>query len=278
MVRPATAGDLPGARAVAEAHGDVFEPDRPDNLTHELEQGRLVVAADASGVVGFGGALERGGVTYLADLFLLPDRLGLGIGSAIMGELFPRARTPRFTFASGDPRALPLYVRFGMRPLTPLLYLRGDPATFGRLPHLDATLQEAEPGGIVALDGWAFGRERRQDLAFMQAAGWTGLVARRGRGVVGYGFLRVAPRRDGPRALINPSGADSEENLAAVTFALLRRAAPLAPVVNIAVLGTHPALPALLAAGFRVEDRDTSMASDPRLIDGTRYGPSPVIG
>src|SRR5438132_1116977 len=87
-VRPATAADLPGARGVAEAHGDVFEPGRPDNLTHELEQGRLVVAADGPRVVGFGGALERGGVAYLADLFLLPDRLGRGIGAGIMRALF----------------------------------------------------------------------------------------------------------------------------------------------------------------------------------------------
>jgi GNAT superfamily N-acetyltransferase len=277
IVRAATAEDLPGVRNVARVHGHVFDEGRRDSVDHELEHGRLVVAADGDGVIGFGAVVERDGVAYLADLFLLHDRLGQGIGSAIMRALFP-ARGERYTFASSDPRALPLYVRHGMRPLMPLLYLRGDAAAAARLPDPGLALQEAGDREIEQLDAEAFGRSRPEDHAFMSAIGPPGLVAHDETGTVGYGYVRVGRRPDGPRALLNPSGSTTASGLARTTFALLRHASTLAPAANVAVLGTHPGLPDLLAAGYRVEDLDTYMATRPDLLDGTRYGPSPTVG
>jgi GNAT superfamily N-acetyltransferase len=274
---PASAADLPAIRAIARAHGDVFEEGKPDHVGHELEHGRLVVAEDQGVIVGYGGAFERAGVSYLADLFVEPDLLGQGAGTALMRELYPEPGE-RFTYASPDHRALSLYVRSGMRALTSLFYLRGDPAAAHRLPEPEVQLEPGSADAVLAFDASSFGRERPADLDFLVARGSERLVARSGRAIVGYGFVRVAPHRDGAAALLNPSGADTPENMVRTTFALIRHAAALAPQVYVALLGDFPALAEVLVAGFRIHDRDTYMASRPDLVDGTRYAPSPTIG
>lgn len=253
---------------MADAYGDLQRwPTRPDHLDHELEHGRLVVGEDEGRIVGFGAALERGRVTYLADLFVLPDRLGRGVGGAIMGALFPDLGE-RFTFASSDPRTRPLYTRYGMRPLSRLLYLGAPVAAARSVAEPDLGPAEATAGEVVELDRRASGRERARDLEFLGSLG-TFLVSGDA-----YGYVRVVGRE----ALLNPTGAADAEGLSSITRALVRHAAERASVVRVAAMESHPALPALLAAGFVVEEFDTYMASRPDLVDGTRYGPSPVVG
>jgi hypothetical protein len=255
---------------VADAYGDLRRwPTRPDYLDHELEHGRLVVGEDDGRIVGFGAALERGEVTYLADLFVLPDRLGRGVGSAIMGALFPDTDPDdRFTFASSDPRTRPLYTRHGMRPVGRLLYLGAAAAAARRVAGPDLGPAEATAAEVVELDRRASGRERPQDLEFLGGLG-TFLLSGDA-----YGYLRIV----GQEALLNPTGAAHAAGLTAITQALVRHAAARASVVRVAVMEAHPALPALVAAGFVVEEFDTYMTSKPDLVDGTRYGPSPVVG
>lgn len=265
-------------REIARLHGDLLAgTTQPDTADHELQHGRLIVAVEGDLVLGFGAVLERSGVSYLADLFLLPDRLGRGIGSAIMRELFPDP-SERFTFASSDPRALPLYVRFGMLPYTPLLYLCGERSSVMRLPDSKVALEEESLDEVVRMDHRASGRERPEDHTFLHGVGGRAFVARDQGGTLGYGYVRVVPGERGPEALLNPTGAHTEKALARTMMALLRHAVALASTVKVAVLGTQTMLPALLSAGFRVQDRDTLMASTPELLDGSRYCPSPVLG
>ena len=133
-IRPASDADTAGIRAVWAANGDDIPDGGVDILTpylaHLMHTGRVVVATAADHVVGFGAVVERAGVTHLADLFVLPDHFGQGIGKQLLAALFGDT-TRRTTFASADPRALPLYVRSGMTPLWPNLYLEVD---VSRLP------------------------------------------------------------------------------------------------------------------------------------------------
>jgi GNAT superfamily N-acetyltransferase len=117
IVQPATRDDIGGVRAIAHAYGNLgYWPRRPDYLDHELESGRLLVAVDGGvgGALAFAAVLERGGVAHLAELFVRPDRLGQGIGGRLLTEVLAGTEE-RVTFASSDPRAVPLYARHGAR-------------------------------------------------------------------------------------------------------------------------------------------------------------------
>ena len=104
------------------------------------------MADEGGAVVGFGAAVDAGRSVHLADLFVRPDRLGQGIGRPLLDAVFGDAER-RTTFASDDPRALPIYVRVGMRPLWASLYVEGPSS---RLPvatgHLRNTRRDSRGG------------------------------------------------------------------------------------------------------------------------------------
>ena len=147
VVRAAGDADIADILAIWAANGDTIPEGGANLLTpylvHLMSTGRVLVAADDDGAVGFGAVIERAGVTHLADLFVLPDRFGQGIGALLLDRLFADTGA-RTTFASSDPRALPLYVRSGMTPYWPNLYLDGDSAA---LPP-DAPGLVCEPAGL----------------------------------------------------------------------------------------------------------------------------------
>jgi hypothetical protein len=219
-------------------------------------------------------------LAHLADLFVRPDRLGTGIGNAILAAALPANGEP-LTFASADPRALPLYVKHGMLPIAPLLYLTGDTQAARRLPDPGITLAEADPASIRNLDRTASGRDRPQDLEFLHASAHAhGFIARHGGEVIGYGYCRMAdvPGHGSRRAFLGPIGARSEADAVRTAIAVLRWAAEQAPQMTIPVFGPHPATPIILGAHFRIEDIDTYMASGAGLIDLARYCPSVELG
>ena len=98
-----------------------------DHLRHLRESGRMVMATSDDGQpAGFGGIVERSGVTRLADLFIDPEHQGQGLGQALLHEMLD-AKTVMTTSPRADPRALPLYTRAGMQPLWPYHFVVGDP-------------------------------------------------------------------------------------------------------------------------------------------------------
>jgi GNAT superfamily N-acetyltransferase len=171
-IHAAASADMPAVRRVAASFGLLDKwPTRPDYLDCELEHGRLLVAeatadiaaagdeGSADALIGFGGSLRRGEITHLGDLFVDPRFQSSGVGRAILNGLFDRPG-PRVTFASADPRAVPLYIRYGMRPLAPLYYLSGpadDPARTvprGPEPANPSTIDVSE---LAAADAAASG-------------------------------------------------------------------------------------------------------------------------
>src|SRR5690349_21740100 len=114
-IRRSTADDVHAIRAILVAHDN----DRPVRgggvatvgpyVSHRIGLHRTLVAEDDGEPVAFGSVLDTGRVRMLADLFVEPGRLGQGLGRPLLRELFEDAPA-RATFASSDPRALPLYV------------------------------------------------------------------------------------------------------------------------------------------------------------------------
>ncbi len=274
-IRPATLADLGSIRSILAAHGndgpvvigDVVGP----YIAHLIGRGGARVALLDETVVGFGAAIDTGRSIHLADLFVDPERLGQGIGKPLLAAVLDGAER-RTTFASEDPRALPLYVRAGMQPMWTSLYVQGPSAA---LPRTTANLvaETATPDRLAALERDWTGIDRSVDHAFWGTIpDGDAFVVVDGSTVAAFGYARTrqaVPIRVLDRLVIHP---DADPVAAAVAGAA--RAGQGGPV-HICLLGPHPVLRLLLECGFRVVDRDVYLASDPTIVDPARLIPNP---
>jgi GNAT superfamily N-acetyltransferase len=276
-IRAATDEDVPAIRAILAAHGndgavvvaDVVGP----YLRHLIRRRGARVAVEGDEVVGFGATVDTGRSVHLADLFIRPDRIGQGIGKPLLAAVFGDARR-RTTFASDDPRALPIYVRAGMLPLWASLYLEG-PAD--RLPRAPSSLRTAPASAneLAATERDWTGTDRGVDHGFWasqpDADGFTVLDGDRVV-AIGCGRARQAsPIRVLDRLVVHP---DQAVDPVPVTMAALTRAAR-GGVVLACIQGPSPVLRPLLDLGFRIADRDQFMSSEPDLVDPARLIPNP---
>jgi hypothetical protein len=162
---------------------------------------------------------------------------------------------------------LPLYVRNGMTPLWPNLYLEGS---LDRLPE-PAPGYRCEPAGpdrIADLEESWLGHVHRADHRF-----WASLpesrpfvVLRHGRPV---GAAHARLRRTGRDRWINRMVMAPEAEPADVLVAAYRHAAAGGRMGS-CLPGPSPALRPLLEYGFHIIERDTFMASDAAVFDPTR--------
>jgi GNAT superfamily N-acetyltransferase len=246
MIRAAEASDLAEIARIAAAN-DEDDGGNPGYVAHLRSHGRLLVAGDGV-LAGYCGVRTVGDATMLTDLFVDPARHGGGVGRALLDAALS-GTGERFTFASRDPRAMSLYVRSGMVPRWPLLYLSG-PSRPGSGPEL-VTPEEA---AVAERD--LHGHDRGPDYAFWATLpNATGLLVRDGTAVVAAGAA------GGGRLLhlVTAAGADPSATLAAALGAFAGRTALCLP-------GPHPALPGLLGAGWRIDDLDHHVSSRPDLV------------
>ncbi len=273
--RLATADDVADIRAILVAHGndgpiataDIVGP----YVHHLIRRGGAWVAVQRGTIVGFAATLDTGRSTHLADLFVHPDRLGEGIGRPLLETAFGDS-TVRTTFASDDPRAMPLYMRAGMYPVWPSLYVQGVSSTLPTLAGAIRT-ETAAPERLSALERDWTGIDRAVDHAYWaEMAACDPFVVVDGDAVAGLAYARTrqaAAIRVIDRLLIHP-----DADPVATTIAALARAGRDGPVFA-CFLGAHPAVRPLLEAGFRIVDRDQFMTSDPTVIDPVRHLPNP---
>ena len=269
-IRPASDADTAAIRSIWAANGDEIPDGGADiltpYLTHLMTAGRVLVADDASGVVGFGAVVERADITHLADLFVLPARFGEGIGGRLLAALFGDA-SRRTTFASADPRALPLYVRFGMTPWWPNLYLDIDSSQLAPTPP-GVDCEGAGPDRVAELEQHWLGAADSDDHRF-----WASLpdacpfvVTETGRPVAA---VHARARRTGRDRWINRLAMAPDVDPSVVLLAAYVHAAEGGRIGS-CLPGPSPALAPLLAAGCRIVDRDTFMASDLAMFDTER--------
>ena len=269
-IRSAGDDDTASIVAIWAANGDEIPEGGADILSpylaHLMRTGRVLVAVDAHSLVGFGAIVERAGVTHLADLFVLPDRFGEGIGGLLLAAIFGDAER-RTTFASSDPRALPLYVRSGMTPWWPNLYLDVDSAG---LPAAPAAIS-CEPAGsdtLAELEQVWLGSTSASDHRF-----WASLPEARPFVVTDscrpLAVAHARSRRTGRDRWINRLVLAPEADPLAVILVAYHHAAE-GGRIGCCLPGPSPALRPLLAAGCRIIDQDTFMASDPSLFDAAR--------
>lgn len=275
VIRAATLADLAAIRAILVLHGndgpvivgDVVGP----YVTHLIGRGRTCVAEVDGAIVGFGAAIDAGRAVHLADLFVHPDRLGQGIGRRMLDAVLAGSQR-RTTFASDDPRAMPIYVRAGMIPLWPSFYVQGAAGDIPAGPRRLAT-EDAGPDELAAIELSWTGHDRSADhVHWAQVAEADSFVVRDGSDVVAIGHARVrqmAPVRVANRLMIHP-----DADPVAPTLTALARTGRHGGEVMISLLGPNPILRPLLEAGFRIVEHDQFLASDPDLIDPTRLIPN----
>ena len=276
-IRPATDDDLASIRGILAGHdndgpvvvADIVGP----YMRYLISRGRTYVAEIGKEVVGFGAAADTGRSVHLADLFVHPDHLGRGLGRPLLAAVLDGDR-PRTTFASEDPRALPIYVRAGMTPLWPSLYVQGAAAILPR-PGGGLTARSSSADELRDLELAWTGHERTDDHRYWATMpGADTFTIHDDGAVVAFGHARnrqLVTTRVLDRLVIHP-----DADPAATTIAAMARAAREGDVL-VCLLGPHPVLRPLLDAGFHVVDRDQFMASDRDLVDPERLVPSPGL-
>jgi GNAT superfamily N-acetyltransferase len=288
-LRPATTEDVPAIARIAAASDEPIEtPGVPGSpyAEHLLARGSVVVAEADGVVVGYAAAVPIGTWRHVTDLFVHPAARGHGHGRALLASILAGAPAAT-TFASDDPRALPVYVRAGLRALWPNLYLEGRAVRLADtgLVVRPVTADEAAETELAfaAVDrsaDHAYWGTRREATPFLVLDGASPVgagcaVHRRGRPGRWLPHLAIAPGADAVAVAVAAVHATAAGGPASHAGTDARGAS--AHATSVCVPGPHPALPVLLDAGFKVVDRDIFLATSPTFVDPERLLPDPSL-
>jgi len=240
--------------------------DIPPYLSHVLQTGTLYVAEEDGKILAFAGAITRGNISFLTDLFVLPSSQSGKLGKTLLQTVLPQDTLIHCTLSSSDPRALALYIRAGMRPLWPHFALRLDKPThaWSLAPDMEIIEADSSDPELLRWDAHACGRPRPEDLQFwVREEGSVPLWFRRQGQVVGYGYVRFGAEAhaNSQSCKLGPIGADTPEDATACVLAAVHWAIQRAVEVHIDVPGPHPCLVALLERGFHIISFDTFVSS-----------------
>jgi GNAT superfamily N-acetyltransferase len=249
-IRPAREGDTAGIQRVSLAAGQEQDGADNDYVRLLLDTGRVYVASEDEVVVGWAATKITSAGSMLTDLFVHPAYQARGIGRALLAPLWPAHQDglARFTFSSQHASALPLYVRAGLSPYWPLLYMSGS-AT--RLPAAPATCIRVDAQQAAQAEAHHTGLTRSADYAYWARGDRaSGIVVHHGDRLVAVGIA------DATR-LIHLCVVD--ETLAPLAVQAALRTLPSA--ASLCLPGPHPAVIQLLEHGFVVEEHDTYMST-----------------
>lgn len=272
------AGNVGDASDVPAASLDIV----PAMLRHVFETGTMYVAEQDGRIIAFAGAVTRGPITFLTDLFVRPESHSGGLGKGLLQYVLLQDGSIRCTASSTDPRAQALYTRLGMQPLFPHFNLlwQGEAAEERPLPSYELEVVEGRAGDpeFIRWDSEISGRARPVDHTFWLKEQQAVPLWFQWRGVtVGYGYVRTeAETLLSPRKLVvGPVGVSAPEYAAQCVLAAVEWAQQRADVVRIDVPGPHLSLAPLLERGFHIIYVETfhSSAAQP-FFDARCYIPS----
>lgn len=269
IFRPARESDLASMyfvyylNEVSEAEGMAATPPSsvPATLRHVFETGTMYVAEQDDTILAFAGAITRGTVTFLTDLFVRPPIQSGGLGKTLLSHVLLREQPIHCTMSSTDPRAQALYTRVGMQPVFPHYNLQWQRRASEKLsfPETELEVIEGQAGdpALVRWDAQISGRNRPVDHAFWAKQQQCVPLWFRQRGVtVGYSYVRLedATPLTTKRWVVGPLGVSAPEYAAECVLAATRWVQQQAEEVRVRidVPGPHPALAPLLERGFQI--------------------------
>ena len=240
--------------------------DIPPYLSHVLQTGTLFVAEKDGKILAFAGAITRGNISYLTDLFVLPSYQSGQLGKTLLRCVLPQDDLIHCTMSSSDPRALALYIRAGMRPQWPHFALRLEKSTHTWPLTSDMEIIEADPAdpALISWDAQISGRLRPVDHQFwVREERAVPLWFRRQGQTVGYGYVRFGAEAllDPQSCTLGPIGVSTPEDATACVLAAVNWAVQRTVVLHIDVPGPHPCLVTLLECGFHIISFDTSVST-----------------
>ena len=155
---------------------------------------RAWLAEEAGQVTGFGMAIERDELTFLAFLFVVPDAQAAGVGAALYEKCMPRSGYRATCIWSVQPVSAALYARHGLVPRVPIYTFTGRPRT--PLPQLanGMRLTSISPDELDELDREVVGFRRRVDHEAWQGWDRRPFALRDGNELVGYGYAQPVGR------------------------------------------------------------------------------------
>jgi GNAT superfamily N-acetyltransferase len=231
---------------------------RASVLRHDPD-GFWVAEVDGA-LVGFGIAVQREHVWYLAALHVRPAYQSRGVGAEIIRRALAAAAPGSLLTVGAEarnPASNALYGRFGMFPETPLLELSGPP-TAGQTD----LLERGVPGilRLAAIDRAILGVARPEDHEFWASVpGLHGFTVVRDAVPVGYAYVQ-ADGAIGPVAVLDtPDLADAVDASIAVAADLG------ATTARVRIPGVaRETVSRLLARGWRYGDSVTLVLTSGR--------------
>jgi GNAT superfamily N-acetyltransferase len=279
LVRSAGEEDLAAIAAVATAAGqhDDWSGTNPAYVRHLMEHGRVVVADLGGRVCGFGAVQQIGdgpdAASMLCDLFVDPAAHGRGCGRAMLAELWSGARC-KMTFSSLHVHAAPLYTSFGLDAWWPLLYMDGDASRLPVTSDWAVELASADQVARWELDWTSTDRTADHRAWAARPGGQSILVGRDQRVLAAGAVMTSGPDRGIVHLALSPAANDGTA-ASLVLLTLARLQGPAAETARVCLPAPHPAVRALLAAGWRFSEFDLFMATAPDVLNPRRAVPSP---
>lgn len=276
-IRPATEEDLDAiARIFDRSSSWLTEQYRPDQVgapavgletrdalhRHLLQTGAMFLAEDPE-PAAFSAAIVRDGVWFLSLLWVLPERHGAGIGSALLDETLAWGRDAKaFTVvASPYPVAQLVYLRASMYPLWLQVDMAGEVGS-AREPQGLEPLTSPDQKWVDELDREVRGTARPEDHGFWRASA-RGVALHRDGAPVGYVYVW-------PDGKIGPGASWDPKDMALVLEAA-RHIAGARERVTVAIPSSNwAALRELVRLGLKPTGSNMFMSSRP-LGDASRY-------
>jgi GNAT superfamily N-acetyltransferase len=272
IIRPANESDLRAIYEVFYQNEVLDNPqpppagETPSYLQHVLQTGTLYVAEQDGKILAYAGAITRGMVSFLTDLFVWPSHQSGQLGKTLLHTVLPQDERIHCTSSSSDPRALALYIRAGMGPQWPHFALRLAQTTRTCNVVPDIEVIEADPADpdLIHWDAQISGRLRPEDhLFWVREQRAIPLWFRRQGQTLGYGYIRpgAGTLLDPQACALGPIGANIPEDATACVLAAVNLALQQAEILHIDVPGPHPCLATLLDQGFHILYTDTFVST-----------------
>lgn len=271
-IRAAVIGDLDAVIDIASIVDPPADGAEMDGSYYRylFDHGRLVIAEASNIVIGYAAAIRAGASQHVSDLFVHQDARGLAIGRRLLDAVWDTdaVSMPRQTFSSLHSAALPLYIRAGMSPMWPLLYLNGSPAA---LPHNGMQVRGIDAATATTYEAEWLGWDRSTEYGYWAQRQNARIFA------VGDGESTLAVGCTVRNRTMHTLSRLACEEGSLMPDVVTAAARFCGDDVLVAVAGTNRMVPMLVDAGWRIVEHDLYCASGPDLIDPERLMPHPGL-